>query len=187
LTENIIFDRIDFTENKMSVDEYENCRFLNCNFHEVILLNITFRECNFENCDFSLSQLKNTALNDCFFKGCKLLGVQFDECNPFLFSVRFENCMLNLAVFYKMKLKKMRFENCSLQETDFTETDLSFAVFENCDLNRAVFQHSNLENTDFRSAIRYSIDPEINRIKKAKFSRSGIDGLLDKYGIEVED
>ncbi len=187
LIEEKFFDRINYTEQRLQVDEYENCRFINCNFHEVNLLNFTFRECHFENCDFSLSQLKNTALNNCHFKGSKMLGVQFDECNPFLFSVGFENCMLNLAVFYKVKLKKTRFINCSLQETDFTESDLSFAVFEKCDLYRAVFLHSNLESVDFRTAIRYSLDPEMNRIKKAKFSKNGIEGLLDKYGISIED
>jgi len=31
-----------------------------------------------------------------------------------------------------------------------------------------------------------AIDPEINRIKKAKFSMAGVIGHLDKYDIEVE-
>jgi len=30
------------------------------------------------------------------------------------------------------------------------------------------------------------IDPEVNRIKKAKFSVSGVPGLLNKYDIEIE-
>jgi fluoroquinolone resistance protein len=42
------------------------------------------------------------------------------------------------------------------------------------------------EKTDFRTAINYSIDPENNRIKKAKFNFSEIFGLLDKYDIEIE-
>ena len=32
----------------------------------------------------------------------------------------------------------------------------------------------------------HSIDPETNRIKKAKFSISGVLGLLHKYDIEIE-
>jgi len=32
----------------------------------------------------------------------------------------------------------------------------------------------------------YSIDPELNKIKKARFSTQGIAGLLDKYDIEIE-
>jgi uncharacterized protein YjbI with pentapeptide repeats len=133
-----------------------------------------------------LASLKNTSLNDIQFLGCKLVGVQFEECNPFLFSVGFVNCVLKLAVFYKIKLKKTRFENCNLQETDFTEADMTAAVLNNCDLQRAIFQKTILEKADFRTSFHYSIDPEQNRMKKAHFSRMGLAGLLDKYGIEIE-
>jgi uncharacterized protein YjbI with pentapeptide repeats len=129
--------------------------------------------------------MKNTTLNDVRFTECKLVGVQFEECNPFLFSVDFENCVLKLAVFYKIKLKKTRYKNCNLQETDFTEADLTAAEFDNCDLMRAIFHKTNLEKADFSSSVHYSIDPEANRITKARFSRMGIAGLLDKYRIEI--
>jgi hypothetical protein len=42
-----------------------------------------------------------------------------------------------------------------------------------------------MEKADFRSAFNYSINPEINRIKKAKFSLTGLQGLLGKYDIEI--
>ena len=60
------------------------------------------------------------------------------------------------------------------------------AVFENCDLFNASFIHSNLEKTDFSSAKNYSLDPELNKITNAKFSFSGIAGLLNKYNIVIE-
>ena len=78
------------------------------------------------------------------------------------------------------------FKNCSLQEADFTESDLSGAVFDRCDLARAIFRNTVLEKTDFRTAYNYSIDPEINRMKKSKFTASALAGLLDKYDIEIE-
>ncbi|HLP04372.1 MAG TPA: pentapeptide repeat-containing protein [Paludibacter sp.] len=186
MIENKTFERIDFTTDKLIEDIYETCRFANCNFFQANLTNISFRECVFEDCDFSMASLKNTTLTDARFIGCKLVGVQFEECNPFLFSVDFENCILKLAVFYKVKLKKTRFKNCNMEEADFSGADLSSAVFDNCDLNRAVFQGANLEKADFRTAFRYSIDPELNRMAKARFSRMGIAGLLHKYRIEIE-
>jgi fluoroquinolone resistance protein len=30
------------------------------------------------------------------------------------------------------------------------------------------------------------VDPEVNRMKKAKFSTAGVTGLLDKYNIVIE-
>jgi len=186
VVEDKLFERIDFSTDRLSVDEYENCSFVNCNFYDSKLLSVAFRQCTFDSCDFSLAQLGNTTLNDVRFMGCKLVGVQFEECNPFLFSVDFENCVLKLAVFYKIKIKKTRFKNCNLQETDFTETDLTGSAFDNCDLQRSIFSRTILEKVDFRTSYNYSIDPEANRIKKARFSRMGIAGLLDKYGIEIE-
>ena len=68
---------------------------------------------------------------------------------------------------------------------DFTEADLNNASFDNCDLIGAKFEKTNLEKADLSTSFNYSIDPELNRIKKAKFSIDGIAGLLDKYDIEI--
>lgn len=73
-----------------------------------------------------------------------------------------------------------------MHEVDFVESDLSNAVFDNCDLRGAIFDKSILEKADFRTAYNYSINPENNRLKKARFSISGVAGLLDKYGIEIQ-
>jgi uncharacterized protein YjbI with pentapeptide repeats len=95
-------------------------------------------------------------------------------------SFTLDNCQLNHASFYQMKIKKTIFKNSQLQEVDFAPADLPHAVFENCNLAQASLDHTILEKTDFRTAYYYSIDPEINRIKKAKFSVLGLSGLLDK-------
>ena len=91
-----------------------------------------------------------------------------------------------MASFFQLKLKKIRFNNCKLQEVDFAETDLSKAVFNNCELNNALFDKTILEKADLRTAHHYTINPENNRIKKARFSISGIAGLLNKYQIQIE-
>ena len=94
--------------------------------------------------------------------------------------------MLKLAVFCALKLKKYRFENCNLQEADFTDADLSGSVFTNCDLLRTTFYNTNLEKADFTTSFNYSFDPERNRVKKARFSRNGVLGLLQKYNLDIE-
>jgi len=115
-----------------------------------------------------------------------MLGLKFEHCNPFLFKVDFESCQLNLSSFYKLKLKKAMFRNCTLHEVDFTEADLPEVVFDNCDLRGAVFDFTNLVKADFRTSFNYSVHPETNKIKKARFSKEGIAGLLDKYDIIIE-
>lgn len=85
-----------------------------------------------------------------------------------------------------MSLKNTNFKDCRLHEVDFGECNLSGSVFDNCDLMKATFEHTILEKADFWTAYNYSIDPDSNRVKEAKFSVTGIVGLLDKYEIEVE-
>jgi uncharacterized protein YjbI with pentapeptide repeats len=77
------------------------------------------------------------------------------------------------------------FRNCSLQQVDFADADLSGSSFEGSNLLNAVFENSNLEKADFRSAINYMIDPEKNRLKKARFDSNGLGGLLTKYDIVI--
>jgi uncharacterized protein YjbI with pentapeptide repeats len=115
-----------------------------------------------------------------------MLGIRFDLCNEFGLSFSFENCTLNHSSFFRTKIRKTIFKNTSLQETDFTQCDLAESVFEDCDLLNAAFEASMLEKCDFRTAYNYSIDPELNRMKRSKFSQPGIRGLLAKYDLIIE-
>jgi hypothetical protein len=49
-----------------------------------------------------------------------------------------------------------------------------------------VFENTNIEKADFRTSFNYSINPEINRIKKAMFSKQGVVGLLNHLDIDIE-
>lgn len=180
------FKSTDFSENKLAAGDYENCVFNGCNFSGADLSELVFSECEFSSCNMSMAKLSKTALRDVKFKGCKMLGLHFQNCNEFLFEVYFENCTLDLSSFYQRILKKITFKDTSLHEVDFTEADLSAALFNNCDLLNAIFDNTILEKADLRTSYNYSIDPAMNRIKKAKFSMAGLAGLLHAYDIEIE-
>ena len=186
IVESKTFRSIDYSINKLDGDEFENCAFVNCNFSNSDLSGIAFLECEFKGCDLSNAKLSDTAFKDVRFISCKLLGLQFNNCSEILLSFTFEDCQMNLASFYQLKLKGTEFKMCNLHEVDFTQTDLSHTLFNECNLIKAVFADTNLEKVDFRSSFSYSIDPEKNRIKKAKFSRSSVSGLLEKYDIEID-
>ncbi|MDD5674490.1 MAG: pentapeptide repeat-containing protein [Chitinivibrionales bacterium] len=180
------FSKIDFTQNPPAEGEYENCTFTNCDFSNTDFADRHFMDCAFEDCNLSMVKLFGTALQEVAFKKCKMLGLHFENCQAFGLSVRFEDCNLDHSSFFKTRLKKTLFKNTKLIEVDFSGCDLSGAVFDACDLTRATFENSVLEKADLRSAYNFSIDPEKNRIKKAKFSLAGIAGLLDNYDIEIE-
>jgi uncharacterized protein YjbI with pentapeptide repeats len=180
------FSKINNTLNPIVKGEYECCLFSGCDFSNSSVAGVKFIECEFENCNFSLTKLTSTTFIDAKFRNCKMLGLHFDSCNQLGLTVFFENCNLNHSSFYKLKIKKTVFKNIQLQEVDFTEGDISEAIFDNCDFTHAVFDNTNLEKADLLTSFNYSINPEKNRIKKAKFSLHGIPGLLNQYDIEID-
>lgn len=180
------YQSVNFTETAFPKAEYEHCSFMNCIFSSTNLSGFSFTDCVFDHCDLSMTALRNSSFRDVQFKHCKLLGVRFDECNSFLLSFSFEDCLLNFASFYKLKLKNIQFINCKMEETEFAEADLSNAAFINCDLQKAVFDRTNLEQADLRSSYNFSINPATNNINKAKFSLQNITGLLDAYNISID-
>jgi fluoroquinolone resistance protein len=186
LAEGKTFNNIDFTNNPLPKGEYEACVFKSCDFSNSDLSEVIFMECEFGNCNLSMAKLNNTAFRDIRFKSCKMLGLHFENCIKTGFSVSFYDCNLSHSSFYQVKLIKTTFINLKLHDVDFTESDLNGSVFENCDLTRAVFEKTNIEKADFRTAFNYSIDPQTNRIRKARFSINGIAGLLDRYNIEID-
>ena len=77
--------------------------------------------------------------------------------------------------FIGSKLKENYFTNTCLIGADFYDVDLSGTIFHNCDLSKA----------DFSSATQYAIDPQTNKIKKARFSLPEAVGLLRTFDITI--
>ncbi|WP_067149574.1 pentapeptide repeat-containing protein [Pseudotamlana agarivorans] len=186
MVEDQTFSKQDFTENRLPHGDYEYCSFINCNFSKSFLNGINFLECEFIDCNLSSANITNTAFQDVKFQDCKMLGLHFETCNDFGFSVRFLNCIINHTSFYQVDLKTSKFENSKCHEVEFTEADLRQVSLNNCDLEGATFNNSNLERTDFRTATNYNIHPGQNKIKGAKFSAEGHTGLLRVYKIVIE-
>ena len=180
------FQKHTFSETPLPKGEYEQCKFSGCDFSNSNLSGNIFSGCEFISCNLSLAKLSGTALREIVFKDSKLLGLHFEQCNGFGLSFRFENCALDHSSFFKTKIRETIFHDCQLKEVDFSECDLSGSVFKGCDLHGARFDNTNLEKADLRTAYGFSIDPDRNRIRKARFSLAQLAGLLDKYDIEIE-
>jgi fluoroquinolone resistance protein len=180
-----VFERKDFTQEALPKGEYTQCTFKQCTFAKADLINVAFVECTFEGCDLSLARIRQAAFREVTFTDCKLLGLSFDQANAFLFAIAPTNCVLDSAAFQKMDLKGTMFRGCRMQGTDLSGADLSGASFDECDLLDAVFDGTVLERADLRAAHGFVIDPERNRLKGARFSESGLGGLLAKYGIAI--
>lgn len=179
------FKSKDFTSETLKKGSYEYCTFEVCNFEKADLAHIKFTECEFINCNLSMANISDVVFQDCQFLNCKMLGLHFEHCNTFGFSPSFKNCILNESIFYQRSLKRTFFKDCQLKHVDFAEANLTEATFENCDLLDSIFDQTILEKSDFRTSYNYIINPEINKLKKAKFSLQGLPGLLSQYEIKI--
>lgn len=170
----------------LEMADFENCRFIQCNFASTDLSDIHFTDCFFEQCDLSNAKITKTAFQNVRFESCKLIGLQFDTCNPFLLSFHFNQCILNYASFFQLKIPQTQFSGCSIEEADFSHANLNSSTFRDCNLIGSMFENTQLEKADLYSATQIIIDPERNNIRGARFSFDNIEGLLIKYDIVLE-
>jgi len=185
MMEDEMISGVNYQKNKFEIRAYESCVFSNCDFSKVNLSTTKFIDCDFNDCNFSEVIINDTFFQDVNFTACKMMGLHFENCNDFGFSVGFDRCILNYSSFFQMRLVKTKFEDCKLLDVDFSESDLTSGLFSNCDLSNALFDRSVLVKTNFKTAFNYSIDPENNKIKGAKFSLPEVMGLLKKHNIEI--
>jgi uncharacterized protein YjbI with pentapeptide repeats len=183
--EEMKFENQNYRGLALETGDYENCIFANCDFSDAILSDITFIDCEFSGCNLSLTQLIQTSFRDTRFIQCKMIGLHFKDCSPFMISLRFRDCIMELCSFDGLMLKNCPFKNCRVIEADFTEADLTNASFLSCDLDRTIFRNTILESADFSTSFNYIIDPDANKLKKTRFSSAGLPGLLGKYDIEI--
>ena len=180
------FENIDFTNKDIAQAEYSYCVFKQCNFENVDLSTMHFNDSSFVGCNLSNADIRETSFQKTSFDKCKMLGLQFDSCKVFGFEIHCTHCVLQFAIFYKMDLRQCSFEHCILSEADLAEADLSSIALTNCHLEKTIFSFTNLEKTNLLGSVNFTIDPDNNKLKGAKFSAAEVIRLLDKYRLDIE-
>jgi fluoroquinolone resistance protein len=178
-----LIEKTDFSTARLA-SEYESVEFRSCNFTNISGVNFT--DCLFTACNLSNASVAKCKMQDVRFADCKLIGINFFETHDFGFAVHFENCLLDFASFDHKKMNQSSFRNCRLHGINFTQADLSKVTMDNCDLLDAIFASTNLSGVDFTTNRNFSIDPQLNLVKKAKFSAGGLAGLLTRFDIVIE-
>lgn len=165
--------------------EFEQCLFKKLDLSRIAFTDTSFINCHFEDCNLTKAELKNTKLYDVSFLNCKLAHVDFGLCNAFGFHVDFQECQLDYTVFLNRKLKKAHFIDCSMKEAHFVKCELTGTEFKQCNLELARFEDNNLTQVDFSSSYNLELDPDDNKVKKARFSLHNLPGLLTKYDLKI--
>ena len=185
MIEDTTFERIDFTSHPMEDQYFEYCQFKDCNFSNLKLTDYKFVDCQFFGCDFSNTKLVNTTLNHAKFDSCKMIGLDFEVCSVFLFSIECKRCNLDHSSFYTRLLNSSSFDECSMCDVDFTKSDLTQAKLVHCHLEGAIFEESVLIKTDFSGSTSISLDPEKNKLQGATIDLGCLPNLLQKYKLKI--
>ncbi|MEI8125904.1 MAG: pentapeptide repeat-containing protein, partial [Parachlamydiaceae bacterium] len=164
---------------------YSYCTFDSCDFSEALLHEAKFCFCTFVNCNLSLLKLDGCRFQEVQFTECKIVGTEFFKCEKQFFSVTFKNCSLQYCNFSDLDMSKTAFTGSKLRENYFTNTLLKSACFDDVDLSGTLFHNCDFTQADFSRANHYSIDPQANKIKKAKFSFPEVVGLLNGFEITI--
>ncbi|WP_340064687.1 pentapeptide repeat-containing protein [Ascidiimonas aurantiaca] len=186
MSANVIYDKKFTSIHLLPKGDYENCLFTRCKMGGTDLSGISFTECTFVETDLSATRLMGTALRGVHFEDCKMMGLKFNHCDPFLFSIKCSRCTLNFASFFQCDLTRSHFKGCRLIDVDFAEANLTEVCLDQCDLQGAQFENTLLRKCDFRTAYNVSLSLEMNDLKGARFTLEGLPGLLAPYGIEIE-
>ncbi len=177
------FEEIDFRGESIEGRTFEDCTFSRVNFNGSSFIRCRFLDCTFDQSDLSNLILMSSDLKNVKFKDCKLVGVNWTAASVLMHST-WQNSILNYGNFSGLDLRKSMMQNCVAREADFAETNLSEANLKETDFTAARFANTNLTKSDLRQAKNYSIRPDSNKIKKAKFSLP--EAMLLLYGLDIE-
>lgn len=170
---------------KLNASSFLDCNFLNCSFSEATLNDSKFCCCTFQNCNLSLVKISGCRFQEVLFQDSKIVGAEFFRCDRTFFSVSFKNCILQYCNFSDLNMKNVQILESRLKECYFTNTCLASSNFSESDLSGSLFHNCDLSKADFSDACNYSIDPQTNILKKAKFSLPGAVSLLNHFEISL--
>ena len=186
-----VFNELEIKKNKVQLSNFEDCKFVNCNFTEAQFIKCKFTDCEFKNSNLSLIKFDKSKFFETDFKDCKVTGVNWTSLDWGSFSIVspifFESCDISFSVFNSLKLHELSLQNCKAHDVDFSECDLKGADFFRTDLMDSKFSFSKLDRCNFQEAINYYIDPLENSIEGAVFNSPEVLSLLSRFKIKIDE
>src|SRR6476659_4560637 len=95
------FTGLDASEDESLEDvEFTECSFEKCNLSSTAFLRCAFINCRFASCDLSGITVKDSKFIQVRMTDTKALGINWTVAAPFNFSLEFERCVVDYAVFF---------------------------------------------------------------------------------------
>ncbi|MGE5439275.1 MAG: pentapeptide repeat-containing protein [Bacteroidota bacterium] len=173
-----------YSDSELKDTEFTDCAFEKMNFEKTRFKYVRFENCTFNKCNLGLIKITGCRFIDCKFTDCKLIGINWQEAEAPI-EIKMEKCKLDYSVFYGLDLRRIEITESFAKEVNFENADLSKGKFTGTDFSLSKFKNTNLSFADLREAANYDINPEFNKIKKAKFSMPEAMTLLQCFDIDI--
>lgn len=168
-------------------NSYEDCVFRNCDFTKVSLAFFKFIDCEFQSCNMSNVSLNNTSFQACDFTDTKMVGVNFEQINPFLFGIKCHSSDLSLSFFARNDLKRSSFNNCKFSEAQLIELNAKGVDFSGSNFDSTIFDACDLTEANLTDVVNLSLDLNSNRVKNMKINSSSLAGILSSFQLDIVD
>jgi len=182
------FKNIKYREKMLHDIEFYNCTFLLCDFTKSKFFNCEFEKCSFISSDLSLIIPNGSKFVDVSFNKSKVIGIDWTLIKALSAPSKFNfyECKIDSSSFQGLNLQGIKFIDCMAHDVDFYETDLSKSEFTSTDLLKSRFVNTNLNFADLSKASNYSIDPNLNKLKRTIFSYPEVTILLNYLDIVIK-
>lgn len=172
--------------------EFRQCAFAGCTFRETVFRGCKFHSCVFSQCDLSLVRVRDCAFTNARFEDSKVVGINWAEADwprgkSLLASIDFFDCAISYSTFIGLSLRRINIARCVAKDVDFAEADLTRADCTYTDFSNSRFLNTNLTEADFTGATNYSINANLNVLKKTKFSLPEAMSLLHSLDIVLTE
>jgi fluoroquinolone resistance protein len=164
---------------------FEDCHFLQCQFHHTPINMCVFRNCVFEQCSWLNLEFSQCKFQTVELKECKIQGIYFHQDEWKQLELYLHACRMELCVFEELSLNRSVFAKSQVLDCSFFSCNLEGASFADTDLKNTLFEDNNLKKSDFRGATNYHFDPRQNAVKGARFSLPEVLGFLKPLGIKI--
>ncbi|MEM8628838.1 MAG: pentapeptide repeat-containing protein [Chlamydiota bacterium] len=185
-----IWEHQTWNQDILPTEQFAGQEFFACTFSGLPLIETDFQgthfsECSFASCDLHMLQMKRCRLQDVLFTDCKIVGVPFFLCERRFFTPQFQSCVLIGCNFSHLSMRGISFCKSKVHECSFLEADLTRANLQETDFAGSLFHHTNLAKADFKGARNYAINPQVNVVKKARFSLPDALCLLESFEVDI--
>lgn len=170
------FKKITLRDERLVGKEFTDCVFTRCSFRDTAFQACKFQDCTFQNCEWILVTLKGCSFKNTRFEESQIVGVSWLDTNlsqtkpVFGKRVDFVKCEIHSSIFAGLNLKSMVMTQCVAKNVSFEDANLASANCTKTDFTECQFFHTDLTGADFTGAINYAISPNVNTLKKTKFS-----------------